>query len=292
MPITITLPSPTPFLGWGGWFSVSSDFIGPIATGSTWNLKLDTDPEFANLGLNFRGNTVVGQQSFHLGDGQLFLFSSNPQQQWIAGQTVHIEMILRDPSGVALDSGNTSAPWDPTAGLHQDVTQQISAQAGHGLTSAQATQLQQVHDQTQVVVTTPAGDQTVGLNQLLALPTLDALTLTEVTTGPTAGFASVELPNNAVGVIIRITSVGSGYAPTSPDDGWYIPELAVANFFRGSDLVARVGIHTVSRFIYPIPGAWAYWTTTLFGGDLPPDMSVQVTFAAGNLGQLFYTKLP
>ena len=193
-------------------------------------------------------------------------------------------------TGAAIDTGSTTQVVDFATGIPNQIALQTFPTGG--LTTAQATQLQQTHDATQIVVTRPTGQTTVPLGQLFSMPTLDALTLTQVTTGPTPDFASVSLPNNAVGVIIRITSIGPGYAATSPDDSYFIPELAVARFFRGTDLVARIGIHTVSRFIYPIPGAWAEWTTTLFGGDLPPDMSVQVNFAAGNLGELFFTALP
>jgi hypothetical protein len=268
---------------------LQSSFIGPIPTGSHWLVQLFADADQLNpvssALITFQSNPQRIQWNF----GQVPLSVANFSV--LVGQTVFVKVSLENPSFVVLDSTTTSFPWAQSSADYIALIQQIPA-AGSGLTATQATQLAEAHSATQVVVTTPTGETTVPLSDLLSLPTLDSLTLTEVTTGPTPDFASVELPNSAVGVIVRITTIGGGYAATSPDDGYFVPELAVARFFRGSDLVERIGIHTVSRFIYPIPGAWAYWTTTLFGGDLPPDMSVQVNFAAGNLGELFYTKLP
>lgn len=193
-------------------------------------------------------------------------------------------------TGAAIDAGSATVVIDMQTGLaNQQAMMPIPA---GGLTAAQATQLQETHDQTQVHITTPTGINAFGLGQLFSMPTLDSLTLHEITSGPTSGFASAALPQGAIGLIVRITGLGAGYAATSPDDGWFKPELAVVNFFRGSDLVARVGIHTVSRFIYPLPGSWAEWVSTILGGTLPPDYSVQVSFSAGNLGRVFFTELP
>jgi hypothetical protein len=290
MPITFTPLGPSPAaIGWGMFFDITSDFIGPFPTGTVWFIKYTADAEGANIVASQTLPATSNTRRIELDVRNGSVTFGNYAIP--VGQNVHVITQLIQPGNVVVDSGATAIPWVQSSDDYRALLLQIPA-AGTGLTATQSTQLQEAHDALQIPITTSTGVTTIKLSDLLSQAMLDALTLTEVTPGTPQPFAAQDLPNNAVGLIVRVTDLGPGYASMSPDDGWFRPELAVANFFRGTDLVARVGLHTASRFIYPLPGAWSEWASLLFGGTLPPDYSVQVTFAAGNLGRVFFTALP
>jgi len=283
-------------LGWGMTIVPHTTFLGPLPAGSFWLISFFSDSdrteEVFHLSRPWTANDPPIQLTVH---NSPLIFGTGAVAD---GGTVYWDVQLWQGGTTVVDESNGSLTWQTTSGIYPAILQSIPA-AGTGLTSTQADQLATAAtastdslEALTIPITTPTGIQTPTLAQLLAMPTLDALTLEELTAGPTASFVSAELPNNAVGIIIRITSVPDGRVGLTPDSGYYRPELGVANFFRGSDLVVRAGIHTVSRFIYPLPGAWPWWSSFLFGGTLPPDYSIQVWFAEGVLGQVFLTKLP
>jgi hypothetical protein len=288
MPITITPQvTSTAAIGWGIFTNFQSDFIGPLPTGSRFGITVYADADATEPIVSWTVETTTNSCQLEPGraiDGETFgSFAA------VDGDTVYVQAQLIQFPSTIVDSSTVSFPWKANS---RDFVVIQHYNTGTGLSSAQAAQLARVDTATQVPVVTDTGTTDYPLSQVLSPVMLDTLTLVEITSGPTSGFVSSVLEQNVVGLICRVTNIDVGYAATSPDDGWYRPELAVINFFRGSDLVGRVGVHTVSRFIYPLPGSWAEWVTAFLGGTLPPDYSVQVTFATGNLGRVFYTKLP
>lgn len=292
MPITIFPGAPGNTTGWGIQIGWSSDFIGPLPSGSFWTVGAYLDSEVTNQwwGAVIPTNTP-STTTMIPGAATPTLVNRSPAVNLRTGDTAWMHVELHSPTAL-LDSGTMSTTWDNSAGAHNDLVTQLQINHGTGLNSTQQAQLTRVDQATQIPITRPTGTTTVPLSQILAMPTLDALTLAEQTSGPTFGFVGVSVPNAAVGLIVRITTVGAGYVPTTPDSSWYPPDLAVINFFRGSDLVGRIGMHEVSRFVYPLPGAWEWWASLLFGGTIPPDYSIQVTFANGNAGRVYLTVLP
>lgn len=297
MPITLNPVGGGGSLGWGMVIVPHTTFTGPLPTGSFWQISFFADAD-RTVGVFHVTRTWINNDppiELTIHESPQITFETGSVAD---GQTIYWDAQLWQGGTTIVDESNGSLTWATTSTFYPAILQSMP-QAGTGLTTTQATQLATAAtastdslDALTIPITTPTGIQTPTLAQLLAMPTLDALTLEELTAGPTAGFTSATLPNNAVGLIIRITSLPDGRVGLTPDSGYYRPELGVANFFRGSDLVVRIGIHTVSRFIYPLPGAWPWWSSFFLGGTLPPDYSIQVWFAAGVLGQVFLTKLP
>ena len=291
MPITFTPSTPGNLVGFGMTLQWVSSFVGPLPTGSFWDLSVFVDADATQLMTeeHFPTTTVFGQSLLGASFNNVVVLDSEFNLR--DGDTATVRVQLHSPTAI-LDQTTTTFTWSNTAGMRQMVNQLLASHSGTGLTSTQSSQLTAINNATQVPITTSTGIQTVGLSQILAMPLLDTITLSEITSGPTSGFVGVTPAHSAPGIIVRVTNIGPGYAATSPGDSWYVPELAAVLFFRGSDIVARIGIHTVSRMIYPLPGAWEWWASLLFGGTLPPDYSIQVNFNNGILGRVFVMNLP
>ena len=289
MPITIVVPDGNVAVGPGLWIYLTSSFIGPLPAGSffdltfteqspseepAWTAHIPTVSPFTTpqLGITF-GTTLTNVNEFELRNGE----------------TTHITAVLNDGTGV-VDTGSADLTWDAVSGVPALI---MSQKYAGGLTSGEAAQLSQVETNTTASITTPAGVQQIPLAQLLSVISLDALTLGEVTSGPQTGFVGHTLVSGTTGVLVRITNIPGNFYSTTPDDGWYPQDLAVVRVYRGTDLIERIPIHTVSQWIKPIPGVWTNLPDLPVTVELlPPDMSIQVYFATGVYGRIYIDTLP
>lgn len=300
MPITVTPIQPGNLVGPGLQVGWSSDFIGPLPTGTTITLDLTTDSE---------GATSIGGVTIptNLNHGTWLVFetprpSANEEFGSLAypdNQPIFVQASLAAP-GDLIDTGTQSATWTTSAGLAEQLRLiRLNQGVGAGLTTTQSTQLSQIATRTQNVlgdtaptITDTAGAHTTTLAEIFSGKTLDTLTLDEVTSGPQSTPAAATVVGWYFGVIVRITSLPPNAVPLTPDEDWYPQCLAVLRVFRGTDLETRIGLHNTSLF-HPFRGLYA---SPLLNESLlfpvPPATSVEVDFAFGVEGQVFLLQLP
>lgn len=273
MPITITLPTPGALVAPYGGFQAQSDFIGPLPTGTVWRFLVSPDPEPAHFTSTLEMQLLATASSIGTTFQPLGTDSRNTwrSQEIVAdGTTMHVTAQLVQPGEVVIDSGATTGPWQSTAAFQLAPTTTVTG----GFTETDR----------EVVNLTAQG--TVP-NQLL-----DALTLVELTSGPSAGPVSSALPSFAFGVIIRLATVPESIHPQTPDGDYWVPTLAVMRLFRGSDLWMRVPVHTSSKIIPFFGDVFLVAVTALTPTQWLLDMSVQVTFLPGVTGEVFLMRFP
>lgn len=138
MPITITLPPPGTRIGPGAQIQLSSDFVGPFPSGSQWYVRIGSDPDGSPSGsLQIEGASSHSVQL--LIDDRFNSFITSDQEVMVPGATVHVIAELHTPTSGIIDSGSTTAVYDPTSLLWQHINQNTPASAG-GLTPTQAAQ--------------------------------------------------------------------------------------------------------------------------------------------------------
>jgi hypothetical protein len=186
---------------------------------------------------------------------------------------VHLLLQLFEPgTTLPIDSGSATYTWTPESNVA--MTAPIVAQGGGGLTAEQSLQLSEIHAY-------QVSDQV-----------LDLLTLVELTNGPSSGPINAQLPSPIFGIIVRLTAVPLDIVLDTPDLDYSVKTLAVVRVFRGSDLWMRVPIHTTNKII-PLEGEGI--VSAIATAFLQPwllNMSIQVTFLEGVLGQVFVMRLP
>lgn len=147
MPITITPPPPANVFTPGASVHWRTDFIGPIETGSTVVIDFWAD---STGELPFWENTVNAQS----GSGFVIILqhdeANHPSlvaNMPAAGADMKATATLFDPRGNVLDSGQTTAPWNPTDGL--GVQNFVESQSpASGLTPIEQQQLADAATQT------------------------------------------------------------------------------------------------------------------------------------------------
>lgn len=298
MPITITVPTPLDSIGPGIPVRLQSSFIGPMPSGSQWQVQISNDNEFTQVGYtHFLTFPIPSFDSFtpykrlRTGEG----WSLNTFYGWHAGQTVYVQALLQEPGPTTVDTGNITTTWDPTSGLGQLVSDvQGSFPAGLSSTlNAIKTDTDNINAQMAVPVTTASGTTNVNLRDLLAQHTLDALTLDNLTVAPTGDPVTADVSGGWIfGVIVRLTTIPYPYTPHTPDQDYYLETLAVLTIFRGTDKRLRVPIHTSNHMESPLPGYAIGGISDFTLGTLPPWSSIEVDFAPGVLGQVYLMKLP
>jgi hypothetical protein len=290
----IFLPTPTPWVGPGCLVGWNSDFIGPLQTGSHIDLQLATDPEFTGTFIQVVMPVEVPSTSIRvLVDGQTTV--PRVQTQPAVGTPVHIGFQLFDGTQTnPIDTEVTQAPWDPVAGAYQ-----VPVSGQGGFTESDRLQLQATEKRTQVlgepeqlVIQQPSGPVLTTLGQIFSRQTLDALTLDELTSGPTFDPVRVQFAGWYYGVIVRVTTIAEDLVPKTPDSQWYFPDLAVLRIFRGADLEYRRGIHTPT-FMQEQPWQWGSNILNTFDVlGVPPDLTIAVDWRPGCAGQVFLQRLP
>lgn len=130
MPITITLPLPDSRIGPGLQVGLSSDFVGPMPSGSEWKLTVATDAEFTHqMWIEFHSFVVSPWEVFLL--VQQGLSFEGPRYMPGAGTTIHLQAELINGSSFAVeDSGVVTGVWEPTAGLGLQIAQQAMTTGG------------------------------------------------------------------------------------------------------------------------------------------------------------------
>jgi len=81
-------------------------------------------------------------------------------------------------------------------------------------------------------------------------------------------------------------------SPITPDGDYWVKTLAVVRIFRGSDLWMRVPIHTSDKIV-PLTGeGFAAAVVEVLTNLWLLNMSVQVSFLEGVLGEVFLMHFP
>src|SRR5690349_11143623 len=130
MPITFTPLGPSPAaIGWGMFFDITTDFIGPFPTGTVWFIKYTADAE---------GNNIVASQTIPATSAtrRIELDVRNGGVSFgnyaiPVGQNVHVITQLIQPGNVVVDSGATAIPWVNSSDDYRALLLQIPA-AGTG----------------------------------------------------------------------------------------------------------------------------------------------------------------
>lgn len=286
-------------LGPGVPINWSSDFIGPLPTGSTWELHWFEGTEPTNPWLT----EVISNPTVFSGSTTPFVSNANKNMTINVANTIrtganaHVEIELRSPTGV-LDSGTFSATWDTSAGIATQLLQTQGTVQG-GFTAQDRVDLQTTLARTaligepgQLVVQQASGPIPTTLAEIFSRKALDLLTLDELTGGETGDPVRASLGLWFYGVIVRVTTIAEDLVPKTPDFNWYFPDLAVLRIFRGQDLEYRRGIHTPTFMVEnPWQWGWGFLNENPILG-VPPDTTVAVDWRLGCAGQVFVQRLP
>ena len=275
MPITITPPPPGLSVGPFVALKVSSDFIGPLPTGSFWHVFLGYGVELNPLQtiLEVRAPTATPQSSVFLGKSSAnsSVVSFN-DRAFKDGDQVLVTVLLESPTTVT-DSGAITLPWQADIGQLQ-LPDQIQETTGGGLTEEQALELSETHAST-------FPDQLV-----------DNLTLIALTTGPSPGPINANLLDTTFGVIVRIATVPPDLLPQTPDGDYWVKTLAVVRIYRGSDMWKRYPIHTSSHLISFLDDSVVASVTAVTATQWLLNMTLQTTFLEGVTGEVFLMRFP
>jgi hypothetical protein len=257
----------------GGGLSISSDFVGPLETGSFWQINV-----FPTASITLPIWRVVKPASTTQTSVRVFLPASDETTGFdsiaapAADTQVRVDATLSSPQ-TAIDFGAATIPWDPTLGLGQLIRDK-STGAG-GLTAEQGLQLEQARD-----ATWPAN-------------LVDDLVVTDLGLGNADLPIGANLTSPVFGVIVRITALPDGLLPTTPDGDYWFPSLAVVRVYRGSDVWLRVPIHTSSKLINLwIEGLALGLADAVLNAGWLLNLSLQVTFLAGVTGQVLLMRTP
>lgn len=257
-------------------FQLHSDFIGPLPSTAVWILNLfQPGPNESRM-----GNYQLASQ-FNPNDNAVYVDASSGtwhgngtgsvQNGQSVGWTVDL---FNQLGGTVIDHGSGTLTWDGSSMLGSQVLQQQTTVTGGGLTDTQAQQLTNV-------------ERATALHQVL-----DALTLTEVTSGPTPDFVGANLVDTVFGVLIRLANIPPELQPITPDGDYWLPTLATVRIYRGSDLWIRAPIHTSSKIVSLEKEGLTVWATALTVTQWALQMTLQVNFLEGVTGQVFLMRFP
>jgi hypothetical protein len=121
---------------------------------------------------------------------------------------------------------------------------------------------------------------------------IDALTLVEITNGPTGDPVTQFLVAWNFGIIVRLTTIPDGLAPITPDEQYWLPTLATVRLFRGNDLWLRVPIHTPTKLIPFANENLIVALSAITPTQWALQLTVQVNFLPGVEGQVFRMVFP
>lgn len=298
MPITITPLPPLNKFGPGLLTTFQSSLIGPLAVGTKWNIVLSTGPEgtFAETIYQFQRDAFqVPFVQWVPRTSDLVHEQIGPQRP-APGTTVYMVAQLLSPSNAVLDSGTLSEQFDATTGLSEQTATLVGALPTSGFTSTDRTTIENglttITDGITSTIQTAAGAVQATLGQIFSRQGLDRLTLSELTSGPTSDPVRANIDGPWYGVIVRMTTIAPNLEPMTPDQDWYLADLAVLRVRRGIDLEFRRGIHT-SSWMELSP--WKYGNLILDIAELgivPPECEVLVDFKVGCAGQVFLMAWP
>ncbi len=298
MPITVVEPFGNSY-GPGLFTLVTTDLVGPLPTDLSWHVTVTAIPS----------EDVLLQQVLTAGDrgasdmigwqrpaGEIGLIEHTAP----SGTAIAVQVVAHSTEFGTIDTGEaTRFVWEPTAAAWALTSKVLETSAGGGLTAEQAAQLADTERRTQtlgepvdLVLSTASGIVTSTLAQIFSRQTLDQLTLSEVTSGPTCEPVRALVSSWATAAIVRVTTIGEDLTPRTPDADWYFPDLAVLRIFRGGDLQYRRGIHTPTFMVdQPWQWSWQFLNQLQVLGN-PPDITIAVDWRPGCCGQVFLMSLP
>jgi hypothetical protein len=298
VPITITPLQPFDKIGPGLGIVFQSSFIGPLAVGSHWNITLGTVAEPTV----FQTITAIQRDANQVNFVTWIPWADVPwrttlEQAWVAdGTTVFLNAELRSPTNVVIDSGSISKQFDSKSGLAEILFQMQEAAPTSTFTATDRNNMNNgftnVLNGITATLHTAAGPVTAKLGALFSRHTLDALTLAEITSGPTGAPVRATVETFWYGVIVRITTIPDALQPQTPDGDWFLPDLAVLRVRRGVDLEYRHGIHTSSWMAL---SPWKYGLDVLNLlelGAVPPETEILVDFKPGVEGRVYLMAWP
>lgn len=278
MPIDITIPPAGPngttAFGPGITVSLHTEVLGPFPSGSHFVVGFFASSDTENPYLSYQVQTQTSDATLMiLGDEGNQLVSA-PARQFYEGETVElVTTFVQGSNGAVLDQGGAFAQWSTTSGLGQQIQQKRSGQGG-GLTSEQSTQLLETWQSTAQVIS------------------VDSTIPTSAGTAPPGGFVSAQLPVPCFGIIVRITQIPPDLVLGTPDANYSMQSLAVASFFRGSDLWMRVPVHTSNKMIPLFGDVITAAVATAIAATWLLNMSYQVAFRVGVAGEVIEMRFP
>lgn len=270
MPTTIIIPPTGAPFGPGYDTQVVTTTIGPFFD-PQWQIQFV--PDDVNDGERIIWSTPVvdphipAQIPFPKGN---FFGFSRPHLR--SGTTGHVTANLFS-NGVEVESSSVAVVSNFQDGAIAQLQAQISGPDG-ALTPIQAQQLLETHESTFPVVS------------------MDALTLSEISSGPQGGVVSANLAGWIFGVIVRIASVPADYRVDTADGDYWVRSLAVVRIYRGSDLWKRVPVHTSSKLISFVDEGLVVAVASVTTLQWLLQISIQVSFAPGVTGQVFLMRTP
>lgn len=270
VPIVID-PVPGNVIAPGQTITVRSDVVGPLPPGG--QIQIDFFPVGSEQpcgGWAIPITAPIAQVRLDQEhNNRQTLFASPP----LNGQ-VTAKLHISSSAGDFDDGTVTGLVYNPVGLLPELLREQGAASTGGALTSEQALQLEQTHAQT-------------FLSTLL-----DALTLSEISSGPQGGVVSANLAFWIFGVIVRIAEVPPEFRVNTADGLYWTKSLAVVRIYRGSDLWKRVPVHTESKIISFVEEGLVVAISSLTMTQWITQISVQVSFAPGVTGQVFLMRAP
>jgi len=298
VPVTITAPISPGNVGPGFSLDATSDFIGPLTNPSFWLVEITDSSDETDVLVSWYYPATTTHIVKTIGFGSDNTFQWNPAfGAHNQGDTVRLSIQLLNNLGETVDSGSQTYPLDSITGMPY-VQEILALQTPTEGTFTSTDRAAMTAGFTDIIngltttITTAAGEVQATLGALFSRSTLDALTLEELTSGPTGDPVRVTIDSFWYGVIVRLTTIASNLEPMTPDGDWYLPDLAVLRVRRGVDLEYRHGIHTSS---WMAPSPWRYGLEVLNLlelGAVPPETEVMVDFRPGCEGQVFLMAWP
>lgn len=299
MPITIIPTQPANVFTPGGFISWSSDFIGPLPSGSTFDVRWWADSEETAL---LYSQTIPTQVT----GGALNLLTevgagTNIGERLPAeGASTAIRVTLQDPAHVTLDTGVQLAPFSSTVGLgmQQALQQQTTTQGGFTETDREllnqvAALTQQTLEGLTVDLTAVGNAVATTVGALLSPIKLDFGHDSSLSGGVTCDPLRIDLSLAAFyGIKVHVTEFPDTWRFGTPDGDWGFHDLAVLSCWIDQDQLIRCGIHTTSFTLSPLPGTIVPFIAQGVASIQPPGYSVHVDWAPGVCGEVIGINWP
>jgi hypothetical protein len=300
VPITITPQTEGGIVGPFLPLFLQSDFIGPLASNAIWNVDFTSIP----------GEKALGSTSLFLNQNPVVLTPWDTRfNQSVdvvdngvtdgSNVSVNAKLYANGVPGGITDTGAITAPMHYSPGLANSMAL-IQQQLNSGvLTTAQSDQLNAIQTtvtdtQTglQIPITDSTGTHNRSLAEILTHTTLDQFVTGEVTSGETADPVRATVGAFWYSVVVQVLTVPDSLPPQTPDQQFYLPDLAVLRIIRGTDQELRYPIHSPDVEVFnPLDvHALAFSPAMLFG--IAPEFTLAVDWRIGCSGRVFLKVFP
>jgi hypothetical protein len=292
VPITVISPVGGG-IGPGVEIQLESDFIGPINAGQ-WDLTVIP-----------QGEEIAILEESHDDDGRTLSTPLGwkpkvgvvvPRRTVPDGTNVRLVIVFHDNPATFFETETvTDLAWHSTSAI-APLVQELAAQSTvtGGFTQTDRELLMAIQSATQVPLLGLPVQTTLPLANFFQFLPLDVLTTQSLSGGVTCDpvVADISLSFFA-GVQVAIASYPPEWIFRTPDEAWGFHDLAVLSFWRGGQLLKRLGIHTTSFTEQPLPGQLLPWAVRLANVPIiPPDYQIHVDWAAGVCGELRGLAIP